>query len=101
GITFKENCPDIRNSKVVDVIWALKEYDANVTIYDPWANPEEVKREYNLDSTTGLPNQKFDAVVLGVAHKEFLALDLDNLQKENGVIYDLKGILEGKVSERL
>lgn len=93
GVTFKENCPDVRNTKIVDVIRALKDYSVKVTIYDPWANPQEVKHEYKLNSTNDLPNQKFDAVVLGVAHKEFLKLDLDALKKENGVVYDVKGIL--------
>lgn len=71
GITFKENCPDVRNTKVVDVIRELREYDTNVTIYDPWANPAEVKHEYGLDILTELPDGKFDAVVLAVRHREF------------------------------
>jgi UDP-N-acetyl-D-galactosamine dehydrogenase len=71
GITFKENCPDIRNSKVVDVIRALKEYDTQVSIYDPWANPEEVKREYGLEIVKEMPEKKFEAAVVAVAHKEF------------------------------
>jgi UDP-N-acetyl-D-galactosamine dehydrogenase len=71
GITFKENCPDVRNTKVVDIVSALKEYGANVTIYDPWANPAEVKLEYGLDILTEMPEGEFDAVVLAVAHKEF------------------------------
>lgn len=71
GITFKENCPDVRNTKVVDVIRALKEYDTNITIYDPWANPEDVKHEYGLEIKTNLPEGKFDAIVLAVKHKEF------------------------------
>lgn len=71
GITFKENCPDVRNTKVVDVIRELKEYDTNVTIFDPWANPEEVKHEYGLDILTEMPEGKFDAVVLAVGHREF------------------------------
>ncbi|MGG7035403.1 MAG: nucleotide sugar dehydrogenase [Flavobacterium sp.] len=94
GITFKENCPDVRNTKIVDVIAALADYGIKVTIYDPWANPAEVKHEYGLSTTNQLPTQKFDAVVLGVAHKEFLNLDLESLQKENSVLYDVKGILE-------
>ncbi|WP_016989886.1 nucleotide sugar dehydrogenase [Flavobacterium sp. ACAM 123] len=101
GITFKENCPDVRNTKIVDVISALKDYNVNITIYDPWANPTEVQHEYNLTTIkchTELvevqPTTKFDAVVLGVAHKEFLALDLVALKKENSVVYDVKGILE-------
>lgn len=101
GVTFKENCPDVRNTKIVDVIKALEDYSVKVTIYDPWANPVEVAHEYKLDSTDQLPNQKFDAIVLGVAHKEFLQLDLKTLKKENGVVYDVKGILGEKADNKL
>ncbi|KQB99620.1 nucleotide sugar dehydrogenase [Pedobacter sp. Hv1] len=94
GITFKENCPDVRNTKIVDVIGALKEYNVNVSIYDPWANPAEVESEYGLFTTNNLPDQKFDAIVLGVAHNQFLNLDLSSLQNENSIIYDVKGILK-------
>jgi len=90
GITFKENCPDIRNSKVVDVIHSLKDYEINVTVHDPWANPEEVKHEYGLDCLTEMPNRKFDAVVLAVAHKEFEKKELSKLIKSGGVIYRIK-----------
>lgn len=93
GYTFKENCPDVRNTKVFDIIKALKEYDTNITIYDCWAKPEEVKREYNLDLTNELPTEKFDAIVLAVAHKEFLQLDIKKMRKENGIVYDVKGLL--------
>lgn len=93
GITFKENCPDIRNTKVVDIITTLNEYTENVTVYDPWANTYLVKKEYNIDITNKIPVDKFDAIILGVAHKEFLTLDVKELLKENGVIYDVKGIL--------
>ena len=115
GITFKENCPDVRNTKIVDVIAALKDYGVKVTIYDPWANPAEVMHEYNLICHSELsschpelvsgsnpspmthhqsPNNKYDAVVLGVAHKEFRGIDLNSFLNENGVIYDVKGVLE-------
>jgi len=90
GITFKENCPDIRNSKVVDVIRSLRDYETNVTVHDPWANPEEVKHEYGLDCLTELPAGKFDAVVLAVAHKEFEKTDFSCLLKDNGVLYRVK-----------
>ncbi|MCG2611293.1 nucleotide sugar dehydrogenase [Flavobacterium sp. SM15] len=93
GITFKENCPDVRNTKVVDVVNALKDYQTSVTVYDPWANPAEVMHEYGLKTTDTLPNDTFDAVVLGVSHKEFLALDFSSLQKENSLLFDVKGIL--------
>lgn len=101
GITFKENCPDVRNTKIVDVVAALADYGINVTIFDPWANPAEVLHEYKLNCVTTLPKQSFDAVVLGVAHQEFLALDLPALLKENSVLYDVKGVLKGKVDGKL
>ncbi|GHA46280.1 UDP-N-acetyl-D-galactosamine dehydrogenase [Salinimicrobium marinum] len=94
GITFKENCPDVRNTKVVDVVRHLEEYQTNVTIFDPLANPAEVRHEYNLETTKNLPQQKFDAVVLTVAHKEFLKMELDFLKNEGAVVYDVKGVLE-------
>lgn len=101
GITFKENCPDVRNTKIVDVVKALAEYGINVTIFDPWANPAEVLHEYKLNCVTTLPKQSFDAVVLGVAHQEFLALDLASLLKETSVLYDVKGVLKGNVDGKL
>ncbi|SHK28546.1 nucleotide sugar dehydrogenase [Epilithonimonas mollis] len=93
GFTFKENCPDVRNTKVVDVVKNLEDYGINVTIYDPWANPEEVKHEYGLETSTKTPFKKYDAVVLAVSHKEFEDLNIKNLLSENGIIYDVKGIL--------
>ena len=101
GITFKENCPDVRNTKVVDVIKNLKEYGVNLTIFDPLANPAEVKQEYNLDTTTTLPNSKFDAIVLTVAHKEYMNLDFDDLKTEKSVVYDVKGVLGEKCDKKL
>ena len=90
GITFKENCPDIRNSKVADVVRSLKDYETNVTIYDPWANPEEVKHEYGLEVLTQLPDGQFDAVVLAVSHREFEKIDFSCLLKKEGVKYSVK-----------
>ena len=90
GITFKENCPDIRNSKVVDVIRSLREYETNVTLHDPWANPEDVKHEYGLDCSVAMPDRKFDAVVVAVAHKEFEKIDFSNRVKSDGVVYRVK-----------
>lgn len=101
GITFKENCPDVRNTKIVDVISALADYGISVSIYDPWANPAAVKHEYGLETTTTLPNQKFDAIVLGEVHKEFLNLDLASLQNGNSLLYDVKGILGDRVDGKL
>ncbi len=101
GVTFKENCPDVRNTKIVDVIRALEDYGIKVTTYDHWANPAEVHHEYGIESTTELPMAKFDAIVLGVAHNEFLSINLDTLKKESAVIYDVKGIIAEKADNRL
>ena len=98
GITFKENCPDVRNTKVVDILSTLKSYDTRITIYDPWASPAEVKHEYGWDCISQLSEATgFDAVILGVAHKEFETLDLAGLCRENKVIYDVKGVLSREI----
>lgn len=101
GITFKENCPDVRNTKIVDVVSALEEYGIIVTIYDPWANPEEVKHEYGLNMDKELTSEKYEAIVLGVAHNEFLKMNFENLKKDNAIIYDVKGILNNCSDGRL
>ncbi|MNQ60211.1 UDP-N-acetyl-D-glucosamine 6-dehydrogenase [compost metagenome] len=101
GITFKENCPDVRNTKIVDVIAALKDYGITVTIYDPLVNPVEVLQEYDLETVVTVPEQKFDAVVLGVAHAVFLDIDLSQLQNKNSLLYDVKGVLVEGVDGRL
>lgn len=103
GITFKENCPDIRNTKVVDIYRSLEEYTHNITVYDPWADPARVENEYGIrvkslefrDKSLELKVERggFDAVILAVAHDEFKSLDVKSLVKSNGVIYDVKGIL--------
>jgi UDP-N-acetyl-D-galactosamine dehydrogenase len=93
GVTFKENCPDIRNTKVVDIYKALKEYSNNITVYDPWANAAHVEEEYHVSITNTLPNDRYNVIILSVAHKEFLAIDLKAMLLENGLIYDVKGIL--------
>ena len=100
GVTFKENCPDVRNTKAVDVVTALKEYGTDITIYDPWANEEEVMHEYGLSSTRKLPNENFDAIVLTVAHNEFKELDFSVLKKEKSVIYDVKNALSDVVRDK-
>ena len=100
GIAFKENCPDIRNTKVVDVIKELKQYGVNVTIFDPWVNKEEVQKEYNLEAFNILPNKKFDAIVLTVAHEEFLELNYFNLRKEKTIIYDVKNKLSKNIIDK-
>lgn len=97
GITFKENCPDVRNTKIVDVIKALQDYGISVSTFDPLANPEEVKREYGLIChPEPLEGQKFDAIVLGVAHAAFLEMDVSKLQKTMSIVYDVKGVLENR-----
>ena len=93
GITFKENCPDIRNTKVVDIYHGLLEYTSNITICDPLANVEAVQHEYQIPISRELPHGLFDAIILAVAHNEFLTLDLKQMVKEGGVIYDVKSIL--------
>ena len=93
GFTFKENCPDVRNSKVGDVVRYLQDYGIKVTIYDPWARQEDVRREYGLEVLSSLPDKKFDVVVLAVAHTDFLSLDVPALAKEHSVVYDVKGCL--------
>ncbi len=93
GITFKENCPDIRNTRAVDVYHALQDYGVQIDIYDPWAAPAEVQHEYGISSQTELPQQPYQAIVLTVAHKEFLQLDLSPLKADNCFVFDVKGIL--------
>lgn len=94
GFTFKENCPDVRNTKVIDIYNALKEYNVNLVVYDPWANPSIVKREYDIEVMNDLPKEKFDAVVMAVAHKEFVNLDVQQLTDEKKVIYDVKWMMD-------
>ena len=101
GVTFKENCPDVRNTKVVDVVKHLKEYGADVTIYDPLANPAEVLHEYGLVTVDSLPAQQFDAIILAVAHDEFLSLDFQKMKKEGAVVYDVKGVLGENCDKKL
>ncbi len=101
GITFKENCPDIRNSKAIDVITNLQDYGAEVITYDPWVDPKEVLKEYGIVSYLNLKDHtletEFDAIILTVAHQEFLHLNLSLFLKECGVIYDVKGFLERNI----
>lgn len=95
GVTFKENCPDVRNTKVVDVYNELKEYGVSVDIYDPWANEDEVKHEYGVDILSSLDlDVRYDAIVLAVSHNEFLTMDLTNLKKEKAVVFDIKACLD-------
>lgn len=98
GVTFKENCPDIRNTKIIDIYHTLREYTGNITIYDPWANPAAVKHEYGIDVVGGDMQQfngQYDAVILGVAHKQFAQADVRAFlsDRDGGVVYDVKGFL--------
>lgn len=101
GITFKENCPDVRNTKVIDLIQQLSEYGVHIDVYDPWANPEEIKKEFNISPLFSLTDKNYNAIILAVAHNEFLKLELDDFLVENGVIYDIKGVLKRTVTGRL
>lgn len=93
GFTFKENCPDVRNTKVIDIYRTLQEYNVNITVYDPWVNPAIAKREYSIDIVNELPTAKFDSAIMAVAHNEFSELNIDSLLKERHVIYDVKGFM--------
>jgi len=96
GVTFKENCPDIRNTKVIDIYNTLSEYTHNITVLDPWANPIAVEREYGVhiyQSLKDIQQKRYDAIILAVAHSEFLTLQVRDLLTENGVVYDVKGVL--------
>ncbi|MGB5819199.1 MAG: nucleotide sugar dehydrogenase [Saonia sp.] len=101
GITFKENCPDVRNTKVIDVIHSLQAYGPKISIYDSWAKKEEVHSEFHLDLLDRLPNEKFDAIILTVAHTSFLKMELRDKLKPNGILYDVKGVLNCPVEGRL
>jgi UDP-N-acetyl-D-galactosamine dehydrogenase len=94
GFTFKENCPDVRNTKVVDIYKALKEYNVNLTVYDPWANPAVAMREYGVEVVNELPQESYDVAIMAVAHREFASVDVTKLLKAQHVIYDVKGTLD-------
>ena len=97
GFTFKENCPDVRNTKVIDFYRALKEYNVKVTVYDPWANPDIVRHEYGIEVTNELPADKFDTAILAVAHRKFEGLDVLSLLKDRHVVFDVKAFLDRKI----
>ena len=102
GITFKENCPDVRNTKVVDIYQTLLEYSNNIKVYDPWANPEIVKKHYDINieqNFESIKNEKYDAIILAVSHNEFLNIDIRSLLRDrvNGIVYDVKGILPKEI----
>lgn len=99
GFTFKENCPDIRNTKVVDIYHTLAEYTSNITVYDPCASSEQVSHEYGIEVKNDIPQEKYDAVILAVAHNEFRNLDIASLLNDNGVVYDVKGVLDRSITD--
>lgn len=102
GFTFKENCPDVRNTRVIDIIKALQEYGTNIEIYDPWADRVEVRKEYEIDTINNIAQLKgsYDAVVIAVAHTEFARFDYNKLKRnEKAVLYDLKGLLPNDMAD--
>ena len=99
GFTFKENCPDVRNTRVIDIVNELKTYNTNLIVVDPWANPDEVKKEYNIATLTAIPNDKFDAIILAVGHLDFLKINLHEYQNSNSVVFDVKGILQKHLTD--
>jgi UDP-N-acetyl-D-galactosamine dehydrogenase len=101
GMTFKENCPDVRNTKAIDVIKNLQSYGTSVSAYDPWASRQEVEKEFQLDLESELPSTPFSAIILAVAHTSFLDLDLRSMLAPNGILYDVKGVLKCKVDGSL
>ena len=96
GFTFKEDCPDVRNTKVIDMYLALKSFGTKVDVYDPLANEEEVKSEYDIHLTNNLDQKKYDVIVLAVPHKAFISIDIDQLKKDDAVVYDIKNFLNQK-----
>lgn len=94
GFTFKENCPDVRNTKVIDIYRALQEYNVNITVYDPWANRDIAEREYDIEIVNELPVEKFDTVIMAVAHNEFTNICIESLLNERSVIFDVKGFMD-------
>lgn len=97
GFTFKENCPDVRNTKVIDIYKTLQTYHIDITVYDPWANPVIAQHEYGIEVINELPSAKYNAVILAVAHKEFSDLDIMSLVNDVHVIYDVKGFINKNI----
>ncbi|MDR2020583.1 MAG: nucleotide sugar dehydrogenase [Treponema sp.] len=99
GLTFKENCPDIRNTKVMDIYNTLKDYNLAVSVYDPLADRDTVKHEYGIDIITCKPGKKFDAVILAVAHDQFNDIDIPSLLRENHIVFDVKALLDRALTD--
>lgn len=97
GFTFKENCPDVRNTKVIDIVHHLEQYNVKITIFDPWANVDVALHEYGVKVVNKLPRGEYDAAILAVAHNEFKELDIQSLLKSNHVIFDVKGFLPREI----
>jgi UDP-N-acetyl-D-galactosamine dehydrogenase len=97
GFTFKENCPDVRNTKVIDIYSECRKLGMSVTVSDPWADPIEVRNEYQINTFKDIPNKKYDTIILAVAHQNFLDIDVRSYLKENGVMYDVKGIMNSNL----
>jgi UDP-N-acetyl-D-galactosamine dehydrogenase len=98
GITFKENCPDIRNSRVIDVIHELQDFGCRVDVFDPWANPEEVKHEYGVEMIPSIEGKPaYDAIVFAVSHNEFREMSFDKLRKTDTVFFDIKGVVDKSI----
>ena len=94
GFTFKENCPDVRNTKVIDIYRTLEEYNVKISVYDPWASIEMVKNEYGLTVISKFSEDKYDAIILAVAHEAFKVMEISSLLKEKSIVYDVKGVLQ-------
>jgi UDP-N-acetyl-D-galactosamine dehydrogenase len=102
GFTFKEDCPDVRNTKVIDIVRELETYGIQVDIHDPWANEQEVQHEYGVQSSKTITEGSYEAVILAVAHKEFMSMEMMDLIQKSGVIYDVKGVLNAlEIDSRL
>lgn len=99
GFTFKENCPDVRNTRVIDIYNALLDYGVRVTVYEPWADPDIVRHEYGIEVTTELPANKFSAAILAVAHDKFREVDIESLLTEKHIIYDVKGFCDRHITD--
>jgi len=94
GFTFKEDCPDVRNTKVIDIVRELETYGIDVAVYDPWANPVDVANEYDIELSEGLEKLGYDAILMAVAHQKFKNLDLKKYKSKTSVVYDVKNVLE-------
>ena len=96
GITFKENCPDIRNTKVIDIYRELEQYGIEVNVFDPWANAKEVKNAFQFNLVTDIYQNKYQAIILAVSHKEFYELDYAALKQDEAILFDTKSIIDRK-----